>query len=111
MLYRRKQINLSAAIVDDRRLDRLRWKARRGLLENDLLLSQFLDAQLTSLSDGELDVLDQLLQLGDNDLLDILMGRKLCGDQTWQPMADRIVATSVGKLNSLSGTSSGKHAA
>ncbi len=111
MLYRRKQINLNEAIVDDRRLDRLRWKARRGLLENDLLLSQFLDAQLSSLSDVELNVLDQLLQLGDNDLLDILMGRKLCGNQKWQPMADRIVATSAGKLNSLSGTSSGKHAA
>ncbi len=69
---------MSAAIVDDRRLDRLRWKARRGLLENDLLLSKFLSAQLTSLSEAELDTLDQLLQLGDNDLLDRLMGRKSC---------------------------------
>ncbi len=65
---------------DDRRLDRLRWKARRGLLENDLLLSKFLQAELTNLSSKELDTLDALLQLGDNDLLDLLMGRKSSPD-------------------------------
>ena len=67
---------MNAPVIDDRRLDRLRWKARRGLLENDLLLTKFLNAELTRLSEVELVVLDQLLQLGDNDLLDILMGRK-----------------------------------
>ena len=67
---------MNATVIDDRRLDRLRWKARRGLLENDLLLTKFLNAELTSLNEIELSALDQLLQLGDNDLLDTLMGRK-----------------------------------
>ena len=81
---------MSAATVDDRRLDRLRWKARRGLLENDLLFSKFLQAELTSLNDVELNTLDQLLQLGDNDLLDILMGRKASANQATANLVRRI---------------------
>lgn len=92
MLYQRKQIDVNPAAVDDRRLDRLRWKARRGLLENDLLLSKFLNAELTSLNDVELNTLDQLLQLGDNDLLDILMGRK--------PSVDAATASLVARIQS-----------
>ncbi len=65
---------------DPRRLDRLRWKARRGLLENDLILTKFLQKYLESLSEVELGTLDQLLQLGDNDLLDVLMGRTVSGE-------------------------------
>ncbi len=83
---------MNAIAVDDRRLDRLRWKARRGLLENDLLLSKFLDAQLTSLSDVELNVLDQLLQLGDNDLLDRFMGRKPCEDAAMASLLQKILS-------------------
>jgi antitoxin CptB len=80
---------LSAAI-DDRRLDRLRWKARRGLLENDLLLSKFLSKELTSLGEQELQALDQLLQLGDNDLLELLMGRRLSDDAAAAALIERI---------------------
>jgi antitoxin CptB len=82
---------LNAAAADDRRLDRLRWKARRGLLENDLLLTKFLNAELTSLDDAELNTLDKLLQLGDNDLLDILMGRKPGADAATANLVARIV--------------------
>ena len=81
---------MSSAAVDDRRLDRLRWKARRGLLENDLLLTKFLNAELTNLNDAELNTLDQLLQLGDNDLLDILMGRKASADAATANLVTRI---------------------
>jgi len=34
---------------------RLRWRSRRGLLENDLILTRFLDAQETTLTDDEVD--------------------------------------------------------
>ena len=80
--------------VDPRRLDRLRWKARRGLLENDLLLSKFLEAELTNLYDAELDTLDALLQLGDNDLLDLLMGRKSSPDAAFGAMVRKILDAS-----------------
>ncbi|MCG2583101.1 succinate dehydrogenase assembly factor 2 [Massilia sp. TS11] len=55
---------------------RLRWRARRGLLENDLILTRFLDAHEDGLSDAEVDALTRLLNLSDNDLMDLMLGRK-----------------------------------
>jgi antitoxin CptB len=57
-------------------LYRLKSDARRGLLENDLILQRFFErygAQL-SVEDGK--VLSHLLALDDNDLMDLLIGRK-----------------------------------
>ncbi|MBU3590898.1 succinate dehydrogenase assembly factor 2 [Polynucleobacter sp. 78F-HAINBA] len=57
-------------------LYRLKSDARRGLLENDLILQRFFErygAQL-NVEDGK--VLTQLLALEDNDLMDLLIGRK-----------------------------------
>ena len=54
---------------------RLRWRARRGLLENDLILTRFLDAHEEGLSDDEVDALTRLLDLADNPLMDLLLAR------------------------------------
>ena len=54
---------------------RLRWRSRRGLLENDILLTRFLDAHEEGLSDEEVDALTRLLDLADNPLLDLMLGR------------------------------------
>ena len=54
---------------------RLRWRSRRGLLENDLILTRFLDAHEQELTDDEVDALTRLLDLADNPLLDLLLGR------------------------------------
>lgn len=45
------------------------------MLENDILLSRFLDRYEQALDDLQLQALDTLLALPDNDLLDVLMGR------------------------------------
>ena len=55
---------------------RLRWRARRGLVENDLIVTRFLDANETTLTDVEVDAFSRLLDLPDNDLLDFLLARK-----------------------------------
>ncbi len=55
---------------------RLRWRSRRGLLENDLILTRFLDAHEEGLSDEEVDALSRLLDLADNPLMDLLLARK-----------------------------------
>ncbi|MGV3654800.1 MAG: succinate dehydrogenase assembly factor 2 [Noviherbaspirillum sp.] len=55
---------------------RLRWRSRRGLLENDLILTRFLDANEASLTDSEVDALSRLLDLSDNDLMALLLGGK-----------------------------------
>lgn len=55
---------------------RLRWRARRGLLENDLILTRFLDAHEASLTDEEVEAFSLLMELSDNALMDLLMGKK-----------------------------------
>lgn len=55
---------------------RLRWRARRGLLENDLILTRFLDAHETTLTDEEVDAFSKLMELSDNDLMRLLLERK-----------------------------------
>jgi len=60
---------------DPTRRARLRWRSRRGLLENDLILTRFLDAHEVDMTDTEVDAFTQLLDLSDNDLLDLLLNR------------------------------------
>jgi antitoxin CptB len=55
---------------------RLRWRARRGLLENDILIGRFLDREGERLDAADLQALDALLALPDNELLDLLLARK-----------------------------------
>jgi len=60
---------------DPARRRRLRWRARRGLLENDLVLTRFLDEHEAGLTDGDVAGLDRLLDLSDNELLDLILAR------------------------------------
>ena len=57
-------------------LYRLKSDARRGLLENDLILQRFFERYGTQLNAEDGKVLTQLLALEDNDLMDLLIGRK-----------------------------------
>jgi len=52
--------------------NRLKWKCRRGLLELDLVLRDFVDGNP---EDDDLRALDELLELQDNELWDIVSGR------------------------------------
>lgn len=62
---------------DPKNRARLRWRARRGLLENDLILTRFLDRYEESLSDEDVDAFSRLMDLPDNTLMDLLMAIKL----------------------------------
>ena len=64
------------ARIDERTLSRLRWRCRRGLLENDLFIERFFNAHAASLTEGEARGLEALMDLPDNDLLDLLLARK-----------------------------------
>jgi antitoxin CptB len=57
-------------------LYRLKSDARRGLLENDLILQRFFERYGLQLSSEDGKILSQLLALDDNDLMDLLIGRK-----------------------------------
>jgi succinate dehydrogenase flavin-adding protein (antitoxin of CptAB toxin-antitoxin module) len=53
--------------------NRLHWKCRRGLLELDLVLQEFLKRHFR---EEEATALSDLLDLPDNDLWDIVSGRR-----------------------------------
>jgi antitoxin CptB len=73
-------------------LNRLRWRCRRGMLENDLILTRFLDARGDGITDQEVVALDRLLELSDNELWDLLAGRQEPVDAAVKPLLDALRA-------------------
>jgi antitoxin CptB len=61
-------------------LDRLRWRCRRGMLELDLVFGRFLDTRFAQLSAQQRQALAGLLELPDNDLWDMVLGRRAAPD-------------------------------
>jgi antitoxin CptB len=67
-------------------LNRLRWRCRRGMLENDLILARFLDAHGARMTDDEAAALIRLLDLADGELWDLLSGRNEPDDSALRPL-------------------------
>ena len=65
-----------SALIDERALSKLRWRCRRGLLENDLFVERFFQRHEATLTEGQASGLLVLMDLPDNDLLDLLLRRK-----------------------------------
>ena len=63
-------------VIGDLERRRLRWRARRGLLENDIIVSRYLDRRESDLTVDDVLALEALLDLPDNELLDLLLARK-----------------------------------
>jgi len=61
--------------MDDRTIERLKWKTRRGLLELDIVFDRFWKGAGQTMDAGEVAALERLLALPDNDLLDLVMRR------------------------------------
>ena len=74
------------APMDTVALNRLRWRCRRGLLENDLILARFLDARGAAITDDEVAGLARLLDLADGELWDLLAGRAEPEDAGLRPL-------------------------
>jgi antitoxin CptB len=63
-------------VPDADTLRRLRWRCRRGLLENDIFIDRFFETQGEHLTQSLVQGLLTLMELADNDLLDLLLARK-----------------------------------
>ena len=63
-------------LLDERTLSKLRWRCRRGLLENDLFIERFFNRFDKALNVRQADALGVLMDLSDNDLLDLFLARK-----------------------------------
>ena len=77
--------------MDARHGERLRWRSRRGLLELDILLTRYWN-QGGARDAAEAQALEHLLELPDNDLLDLLMGRATQPDPSLEPVIERLKA-------------------
>ena len=62
-------------LIDARALSKLRWRCRRGLLENDLLIERFFLKNAAGITITQATGLETLMELADNDLLDLLLRR------------------------------------
>ena len=63
-------------LLGERELSKLRWRCRRGLLENDLLIEKFFSRHQSTLTVSQAKGMGDLMELTDNDLLDLLLNRK-----------------------------------
>jgi antitoxin CptB len=57
-------------------LNKLKWRCRRGLLENDLFIERFFKRHEETLTVAQARGLEALMALPDNDLLDLLLARR-----------------------------------
>ena len=62
--------------LDAAELGRLKWRCRRGLLENDLFVERFFRRQEAVLTRRQAEGLQKLMDLPDNDLLELLLARR-----------------------------------
>ena len=63
-------------LLGERALSKLRWRCRRGLLENDLLIEKFFAQYESTITIAQAKGMNDLMDLSDNDLLDLLLQRK-----------------------------------
>ena len=61
--------------LGERDLSKLRWRCRRGLLENDLFIERFFRHHEETITNRQATGLNTLMDLADNDLLDLLLSR------------------------------------
>ncbi len=61
--------------VDARVLSKLKWRCRRGLLENDLFIQRFFARHEAAMTNAQAHGLQALMDLADSDLLDLFLRR------------------------------------
>jgi len=79
-------------LLDATSLSRLRWRSRRGLLENDLFMERFFQRFGESMTVRQAQGLQTLTDLSDNDLLDLLLGRTSLPAEADRPEVREVLA-------------------
>jgi antitoxin CptB len=73
-------------------LSKLRWRCRRGLLENDLFIERFFANHAATLTVRQARGVEALMDLPDNDLLDLLLVRREPGGEVDMPEVREVLA-------------------
>jgi len=77
-------------MVDIAEVNRMRWAARRGMLELDLLLEPFVNEHYASLSERDRVTFERLMTCQDQDLFAYLMQRVQPDDSELARMVEHI---------------------
>ncbi len=72
-----------------------RWQCRRGMLELDLLLNNFVDKEVENLTAEQKQTFQLLLSYPDQTLLDLLLGNSLSSDLPMTILVKKIQLTSL----------------
>ena len=81
--------------LDERSLSKLRWRCRRGLLENDLFVERFfrrVENGGETITTRQAEGLMALMDLSDNDLLDLLLARREAEGELDRPEVREVLA-------------------
>jgi antitoxin CptB len=70
-----------------------RWQCRRGMLELDLLLNNFVDKKLDTLTQQQRETFELLLSYPDQTLLDLLLGNTVSSDAAIATIVQQIQIT------------------
>ncbi len=70
-----------------------RWQCRRGMLELDLLLNNFVDKGVKNLSAEQKQTFELLLSYPDQTLLDLLLGNSVSSDVSITAIVQQIQNT------------------
>lgn len=71
-----------------------RWQCRRGMLELDLLLNNFVDKKADDLNVEQKQTFEMLLSYPDQTLLDLLLGNSISSDAPIARLVRQIQKTS-----------------
>jgi len=72
-----------------------RWQCRRGMLELDLLLNNFVEKKAASLTRQQQIAFELLLSYPDQTLLDLLLGNTISSDESISAVVEQIQQTSL----------------
>ena len=67
---------MTNTLLGERERDLLKWRSRRGLVENDLFIEQFFATYGSQLTQQNAAGMSALMDLADNDLMDLFLRRK-----------------------------------
>ena len=73
-------------------LERVRWRARRGLLELDIVLGRFIETHYAQLDADGRQTFEALLDMPDNPLWDMIAGRLEATSGEQQTLLEKIRA-------------------
>ncbi len=80
-----------ANMFTEKRLNRLKWACRRGMLELDVLFLPFVLEAFDDLSYAQQETFERLLTCDDPDLFAWFMGHQKCDDPALAEMVDNVL--------------------